>query len=167
MTSEKKKGWKKTEELRKDYLSVLPGFLSQLLLLMNSGMILQKAMERLAESCGKMPESQKKQFHRELESMYLASRRTGENMVVLFFQFGRNSGVKELSRAAGIMMENLDKGTDLWDKLAREGEQLWQERKRMALETIRVGESKMSFPLGLLLMALLLVTAAPALMQIS
>ena len=87
---------------------MLPGFLSQLLLLMNSGMILQKAMERLAESCGKMPESQKKQFHRELESMYLASRRTGENMVVLFFQFGRNSGVKELSRAAGIMMENLD-----------------------------------------------------------
>ena len=83
----------------------------------------------------------------------------------MFYRFSRESGVKELTRAAGIMMENLDKGTDLWEKLELEGNHLWQERKRLALEKIRIGESKMSFPLGLLLMALLLVTAGPAMMQ--
>jgi hypothetical protein len=31
---------------------------------------------------------------------------------------------------------------------------------------MRVGESKMSFPLGILMMALLLVTAAPAMLQL-
>ena len=51
------------------------------------------------------------------------------------------------------------------EKLELEGNHLWQERKRLALEKIRIGESKMSFPLGLLLMALLLVTAGPAMMQ--
>jgi len=33
------------------------------------------------------------------------------------------------------------------------------------MEKIRVAETKMSFPLGLLLIALLLITAAPAMMQ--
>lgn len=54
---------------------------------------------------------------------------------------------------------------DLWDKLADEGEQLWRERKRTALEKIRLSESKMSFPLALLLIALILITAAPAMLQ--
>ena len=84
----------------------------------------------------------------------------------MFYQFGRRSQVKELIRVSGIMMENMDKGNDLWDKLAEEGELLWQERKRLALEKMRVSESKMSFPLGLLLISLVLVTAGPALLQI-
>ena len=53
----------------------------------------------------------------------------------------------------------------MWDKLADEGENLWAERKRIAMEKIRLSESKMSFPLGLLLIALILITAAPAMLQ--
>ena len=56
-------------------------------------------------------------------------------------------------------------GADIWDKLARESEELWAERKRAAMERIKLSESKMSFPLGLLLTALILITAAPAMLQ--
>ena len=73
---------------------------------------------------------------------------------------------KELTRAAGILMENRDRGTDLWEKLAEQSEALWTERKRAATEKIRLAESKMSFPLGIMLMALIIITAAPAMMQI-
>jgi len=157
----------KREEQRKAYLAALPGFLSQVLLLINSGMILETAMHRIAEGWEGQSETGRSLFAEEMVNLHRISLRTGENMVKLFYRFGRTSGVRELMRASSIMMDNLDKGTDLWEKLAAESDMLWQERKRMALEQMRIGESKMSFPLGLLLMALLLVTAAPALMQIS
>ena len=153
------------EMRRRDYIMQLPVFLSQLLLLLGSGMILQTAFHRIAVGYEDMPESAQKPFMREICRLHEISLETGENVVALFYRFSRESGVKELTRAAGIMMENLDKGTDLWEKLELEGNHLWQERKRLALEKIRIGESKMSFPLGLLLMALLLVTAGPAMMQ--
>lgn len=165
MNSKKKKDREGTRR-REECLASLPGFISQLLLLMNSGMILQTAIHRIAEGYGQLPDSRQNTFTRELFRIHRQSLQTGENVVELFYRLGRSSGIKELSRAAGIMKENMDKGTDLWDKLASEGEHLWQEKKRLALEKMRVGESKMSFPLGLLLMSLLLVTAGPAMMQI-
>jgi tight adherence protein C len=149
-----------------DILSMLPGFLSQLLLLMNSGMTMQAAFRRIAEGYEQMPNCRKNLFTEEVCRIQLKSSQTGENPIRLFYEFGRSSGVRELSRTAGIMAENMSKGIDLWDKIAEESEVLWQERKRMAMEQIRVGESKMSFPLGILMLALLLVTAAPAMMQL-
>ena len=45
-------------------------------------------------------------------------------------------------------------------------EDLWAERKRICMEKIKVSETKMSFPLGIMLISLILMTSAPALMQI-
>ena len=73
--------------------------------------------------------------------------------------------VKELSRVTGILLESRDKGIDIWDRLAQEGETLWENRRQRALEKIKLTESKMSFPLGLLLIALIIITAAPAMLQ--
>lgn len=155
------------KEIREGYLQVLPSFLSQILLLMNSGMILQAAFHRIARGYEDMPEKARKPFHREICRLHQESMETGENVISLFYQFCRDSGVKEMMRAAGIMMENLEKGTDLWEKLDTESKYLWKERRRTVLEKIRIAESKMSFPLGLLLMALLLVTAGPAMLQMN
>lgn len=162
MKSEKKA----FEQRREACLLALPGFLSELLLLLNSGMVLQDAFHRIGEGYGVLSAAQQNYFTREIVRIYQVSLTTGENVVMLFYGFSRSVGLKEMNRIAGIMAENLDKGTDLWDKLEAEGEQLWQERKRLVLEKIRVGESKMSFPMGLLLMALVIITAMPALMTI-
>lgn len=165
MISDNRKRKKQVQEKRSEYLMTLPVFLSQLLLLLGSGMILQTAFHRIAEGYDLLPEDARKGFVGEICRLHHISVETGENVVILFSQFSRESGVKELTRAANIMMENLDRGTDLWEKLENEGNHLWQERKRIAMERIRISESKMSFPLGLLLIALLLVTAGPAMMQ--
>lgn len=53
----------------------------------------------------------------------------------------------------------------MWDRLAEEGERLWEERRRRAMEKIKIAESKMSFPLGIMLIALIIITAAPAMLQ--
>lgn len=144
----------------------LPGFINQLLLLMNSGVILQDAFCRIADGYGQLPEARQNYFTREIYNIYQSAAETGESVIPGFYRFGRFSGVKELTRVSNILMENRDKGTDLWEKLAEQSEALWAERKRLALERIRLAESKMSFPLGLLLLALIIITAAPAMMQI-
>ena len=146
---------------------MLPGFLSQMLLLMNSGLVLQDAFCRVAEGYEGLPEQRRNYFTEAICEMHRRSLQNGENVIRQFQQFGRGCGVKEVARVSSIMAENLNRGTDLWQQLAEESSQLWQERRRMAMEQIRLSESKMSFPLGILMISLLLVTAAPALMQLS
>ena len=154
------------EKNREDIIMTLPGFINQLLLLMNSGVTAQEAFVKIGKSYSRLPEERQNYFTREITEINRTSRRAGESVVAGFYRFSRFSGVKELTRAANILMENRDRGTDLWEKLAEQGEALWAERKRMALERIRLAESKMSFPLGIMLLALIIITAAPAMMQI-
>lgn len=154
------------EKNREDIIMTMPAFINQLLLLMNSGETAQDAFVRIAAGYGALPAERQNYFTREICLIAERAEKNGENVIVGFYGFSRFSGVKELTRAANILMENRDKGTDLWEKLAEQGEALWAERKRRALERIRIAESKMSFPLGIMLMSLIIITAAPAMMQI-
>lgn len=144
----------------------LPGFLNQLLLLLNSGIVLEEAMQKIGEGYRHLPKTQANDFTDEFCRICTFAETGGEHVVAGFYRLGHRSGNKALSRISSMLMENLDKGTDLWDKLAEEGEALWQERKRLALEKMRTAESKMSFPLGLMLLSLLLLTAGPAMMSL-
>lgn len=144
----------------------LPGFLSQLLLMLNSGMVLPAAFQHISESYEAYPERHRSRFMKDICRIQRQSEQTGESAVRIFYQFSQTSGNRELARVAGMMASSLNTGTDLWDGLEEECQAMWENRKRQVLEKIRVGESKMSFPLGLLMAALLLVTAAPAMLQI-
>ena len=166
MNSKSRKKRVDFEKRRKAYLYSLPGFLSQLLLLMESGMVLQDGFCRIAEGYAQLPDKRKNPFIEEVCRIHQVSRNNGGNTVRMFYSFGKSCGVKEVARAAGIMAENQDKGSDLRDKLEEESSRLWQVRKQAALEEIRISESKMSFPLGILMISLLLLTAAPAMMQL-
>lgn len=146
-------------------MCALPSFINQILLLLNSGMVLQEALKYVAVHYKKLEDDRKNTFILEYIKVYDDSLKTGESMIKGFYRLGRESRVKELSRVAGIIADSGRRGVNLWDKLADEGEELWEERKRNALERIRLSESKMSFPLGLLLIALILITAAPAMLQ--
>ena len=139
-------------------ISSLPSFINQILLLLNSGMVLQEAMIYIAVNYKKLDRERQDTFILEYIRVYDDSMKTGESIIKGFYRLGRDSRVKELSRVAGIIADSSRRGVDLWDKLADEGEQLWRERKRTALE-------KISFPLALLLIALILITAAPAMLQ--
>ena len=81
------------------------------------------------------------------------------------YDFARFSGVKELMRITNIMIDNINKGDDLSGKLRRENELLWFARKQQAEEKGRLAETKMTLPLMILLTVLIMVTIAPALME--
>lgn len=157
---------KREEEKKKNVIQrELPTFINQILLLLNSGMVLQEALARIAKGYGELEKNRQNYFTSTLYNLYVQSCKSGENFLLNLYVFSKEARVKELSRVTGILLESRDKGIDIWDRLAQEGETLWENRRQRALEKIKLTESKMSFPLGLLLIALIIITAAPAMLQ--
>lgn len=156
---------KRIEKRREDIMMTVPTFINQLLLLLSSGMVLQEALETIAKKYGEEDFKGKNYFTSSVYELYREAEKNGDNFLKRFCSFSRTCQVKELSRLAGILEDSRERGTDLWDKLASEGETIWAERRRRASEKIRLAESKMSFPLGLMMTALIIITAAPAMLQ--
>lgn len=155
---------KNLEMRREDIIMSVPTFINQLLLLLSSGMVLQEALKMIAVKYGEEDKG-KNYFAYSVYEIYRRTEENGEDFLKVFCNFGKESQVKELSRLARILQDSRERGTQLWDKLAKEGENLWAERRRRATEKIRLVDSKMSFPLGLMMLALIIITAAPAMLQ--
>lgn len=161
----KSKQKKLREAQQNEILYTLPGFLNQLLLLVGSGMVLTDALRRIADGYMALPPKEQNYFTESFTQLWQESARTGESLLTAFRRFSRFSHVKELNRVTGILEENQTKGSALWEKLQEQSEALWTARKQITLARIRMAESKMSFPLGIFLIALIMMTAAPAMMQ--
>ena len=157
---------KKAEEQKRDDIQKeLPTFINRILLMLNSGMVLQEALIRIAEGYGSLGKERRNYFTVTVYDLYEQSLHSGENFLMNLHSFSKEARVKEFSRVMGILIDSRDKGVDVWERLAHEGEEMWAGRKQRALEKIKLTESKMSFPLGLLLIALIIITAAPAMLQ--
>lgn len=161
----KSKQKKLREAQQIEILYTLPGFLNQLLLLVGSGMVLTDALRRIADGYMALPPKEQNYFTESFTQLWQESARTGESLLTAFRRFSRFSHVKELNRVTGILEENQTKGSALWEKLQEQSEALWTARKQITLARIRMAESKMSFPLGIFLIALIMMTAAPAMLQ--
>ena len=97
--------------------------------------------------------------------MYYDAKNNGDSIINAFYIYASQSQIKELSRLGRILLDGEKRGIDLTSKLSEESKNIWEQKKQLALEKIRLTESKMSFPLGLLLISLILISAAPAMMQ--
>ena len=69
-------------------------------------------------------------------------------------------------RVSNIINDNINKGVELTDKLQAESEILWLNRKKSCEEKGRLAETKMTLPLMLFLMVLIIITVAPALLEL-
>ena len=69
--------------------------------------------------------------------------------------------IRELSRIITILTDNLDKGIALAEKLDTESTMLRYGRKRKNKEAGHIIETKLTFPMVLLLVSLLIITTGP------
>lgn len=156
---------KNMESKREELLFHLPLFVNQLLLLLNSGMVLQEAMMKIFQEYENMDNEKENLFTVSYVSCLKKAINTNMSIVKAFDIFAVESHVKEIARISKILIDGDKRGIDFSETLKNEMDCLWQQRKRIALEKIRTMETKMSFPLALLLMALIIMMAAPAMMQ--
>jgi len=150
---------------RKEIMKSLPRFTNQLLLMMNAGMILNDAFEKICQSYLLMDEDKKGFFERSVIQIHERNMDSRTSTALLISEFAAENAVKELMRISTILTENEKRGSDIIDNLNRESIYLWDERKIVARESGKLIDTKMSYPLGILLILLIVITMAPALLS--
>ena len=153
----RKKQWE--EGIRK----ALPAFLDQLLLLLNCGMIFHDAFYHI--EAGYTSRSGKDAFCNLLKRIRKEADESGRMVVTVMKDLSRDVGVREYVRLVNILMDHQHRGVNLEEKLQAEGRLLWEGRKAEALQKGKEMETKMTFPLALLLFALIIIAGTPALMN--
>ena len=138
-------------DMRKQILKALPRFTNQLLLMMNSGVILSDAFHKICYGYSMMQIEHQGELERSIP--------------ILFSELAKKYSVKELMRISTVLRENEKRGSNIQEKLERESAFLWDIRKVIAREQGKLIDTKMTYPLGLLLVLLIIITMAPAMMS--
>ncbi|NLD19178.1 MAG: hypothetical protein GX663_02885 [Clostridiales bacterium] len=144
----------------------LPEFANKLVLLLNAGLVMNSAFEKAIEESLRFESNDNDYFHRKLKEGYKTVKTTNGSLNREFRSFARQSGTKELMRISNIINDNVNKGVELTEKLQRESEALWLNRKKNCEEKGRLAETKLTLPLVIFLMVLIMITVAPAMLEL-
>lgn len=152
------------KKARESIIRELPEFINKLVLLINAGVILNAAFLKIVDDCDER-KTENSYFYRRIVNIGQMVQETNASFHNELYSFAKYSGVKEMMRITNIMLDNISKGDNLSDKLRRENELLWFARRQQAEEKGKLAETKLTLPLMMLLMVLIIVTIAPALME--
>ena len=151
-------------EKRRSIMRGLPRFCNQLYLMINAGLILSDAFDTIC--AGYEANRTCSPFETDLTELREATDGHRVSTAQVINEYAVKHDVKEMIRIAAILNENEKRGSDVVESLERESRYLWDERKTVAREYGKSIDTKMSYPLGLLLIVLIVITMAPALLNI-
>ena len=151
----------------------LPEFINKLVLLLNAGLVVSTAFSKIVEDYvsfygtdAKATGRQRKYLYNELTEIQNRINQTNVSLIKELKEFSQRSGVRELVRLTAVISDNWNKGSTLAEKLEEESELLWIRRKKRAEEKGKIAETKLTFPLVILLLVLIMITIAPAMLDI-
>lgn len=157
---------KQQQENRQSVIRALPEFVNRLVLLLNAGLVLTNAFEKSVEEGFDIGRGEDDYFYRKLREVYMLSKTANGSMHTELRRVARESGIRELMRVSNIISDNINKGVELTHKLQAESELLWLKRKKACEERGRLAETKLTLPLMIFLMVLIMITVAPALLEL-
>ena len=149
----------------------LPEFINRLVLLLGAGLVLSSAFEKIVEESLSSNGRCDDYFYHCMGDIYARIKETNGSLAKEFRAFARSGlglgeGDRELMRISNIISDNISKGVELADKLQSESEMLWLSRKRSSEERGRLAETKLTLPLTVFLLVLVVVTVSPALLEL-
>lgn len=163
------------ETQQESVLRQLPEFVNRLVLLLNAGMVLNSAFEKTIEEGFLKSDAKNKEydfFYTNMCNIYSRLKQTNGSLGKEFRSFahsGKRIGgdaANDLIRISNILNDNISKGVELTEKLQSESEILWLDRKRSCEERGRLAETKLTLPLTLFLLVLIVITVSPALLEL-
>lgn len=137
-----------------------PEFLTQLVLLLNAGLTLERAW-------GKILEHVKKEtvLATEMEKTY-KDMQNNKSISKCLNDLSRRCKVKEINKFTSIVLQNVNKGSaDMVFMLQQLSDECWVERKLAARQKGEEASSKLLFPMMLMLIAVFSIVLVPAMMQ--
>lgn len=153
-----KKALKKEREM---ILEDLPEFANRLALLIAAGLVTEAAVCKIAWDYGRRESREKKPLYEGLHEIEARLEKSNASFAREFADFSQRTQVRELIRLQTIIAENLHTGNSLCEKLEAEAELLWIYKKKNVEEKGRIAETKLTFPLLIQLLVLILITLAP------
>ena len=141
----------------------LSEFFNKLVLLINAGMVFTSAFEKTV-AYGSISNSQS-YFYDELWKINQKSKESNASVIVELKKFSKRTENKEFIRVVNVISDNINRGTELVRAMQTESELLSYQRRKRAEEQARVAETKLTIPLAMQLLSLLLITLAPAMLD--
>ena len=89
-----------------------------------------------------------------------------KNLVDELYDFAKRNEDRNMMRIVGLVGDNLKKGDRLAEKLQVESQLMWFNKKKSIEEKGRISETKLVFPMVIMLGVLVVITVAPALIDI-
>jgi tight adherence protein C len=153
------------KETTESVLRELPEFVNKLVLLLNAGLILSNAFNKITLDYQKMRGGENNYFYGQLVMIMQKCNETNGSIQREIRNFAIRTGVVEFMRLSNIIGDSMTKGSDLMLQLKMEGDNLWAARRKQLEEKGKIAETKLTFPLVILLLVLVMITIAPAMME--
>lgn len=151
----------KVDKRRTQLRIEFPEFINKLVLLVNAGMTIPRAWEKIAdETGGKTPLGQ------ELQAC-MADIRAGKPLEVAYEEFGRRCRIKEIIKFVSVIILNLRKGGgELVLTLQAQSGECWEMRRAAARRLGEEASSKMMLPMAIMMLGIMMIVALPAILSI-
>ena len=144
-----------------DIMLDFPDFLVKLTLLINAGMNVSKAWEKVSESSDKT-----RALGRELD-MALLEIRSGKSESKAYEDFAKRCRIQEVTRVVSVLLQNIKKGNaELVSILRVHANECWEMRKNAAKKLGEEASSKMLLPMAIMLLSILLIVTTPAILAL-
>lgn len=148
---------KRKLELERDF----PGFISKLVLLVNAGLNVRQAIERIAVDSKKDTP-----LYRELQCL-IADIQAGASENEAYSDFAERCKIKQITNFISIIRQNMKLGgTQMLFELRRMSTECWEMRKNVAKQLGETASSKLMIPLAIMLIAIILICVAPVIIEL-
>ncbi|MGP1570120.1 MAG: type II secretion system F family protein [Eubacteriales bacterium] len=141
----------------------LSEFFNKLVLLINAGMVFTSAFEKTVDYVA--ISDNKSYFYDELRKINKRSKESNACIATELKKFSKRTENKEFIRIVNVISDNIHRGTELVKAMQTESELLSYQRRKRAEERARIAETKLTIPLAMQLLSLILITLAPAMLD--
>jgi len=156
----------KVKNRRIQMLIDFPEFLNKLALLVNAGMTISGAIEKITIDARNLGISVKRTLYGELEKTWNEIK-LGKSEIKAYEDFAKRCRLPEITRFTSVLIQNLRRGsTELVAILKLQSVECWISRKNAARILGEEAETKLLFPMMLMLVAILIIVIAPSVMQL-
>lgn len=138
-----------------------PDFLVKMTLLINAGLNVSKAWEKVSEGSDKS-----RALGRELD-IALQETRSGKSELKAYEDFAKRCRIQEVTRVVSVLLQNVRKGnSELVSILRIHANECWEMRKNAAKKLGEEASSKMLLPMAIMLLSILLIVITPAILAL-
>ena len=149
-----------SEKIKKRRLAVqldFPDFLNKLTLLINAGMTIGRAWEKIV-----MDNKKETPLYEEV-SLVLLDIRAGKSETQAYEDFAKRCRTPEITKFISVIVQNLKKGNaELVSILRLQANECWEMRKSAAKRLGEEASTKMLLPMMIMFIAILIIVAVPA-----